>query len=113
VPASLVTAFRDVPLKGKWSCHGGTEVHPPRRFPDGGEDARHARSRNSYCLGLSPAPQLDPQALGFGSGALGLSPAPQLDPQALGFGSGALGLSPAPQLEPHDPPVLAEMPVLR
>jgi hypothetical protein len=42
-----------------------------------------------------------------------LSPAPQLEPQALGFGSGALGLSPAPQLEPHDPPVLAEMPVLR
>ena len=58
---------------------------------------------------LSPAPQAEPQAVGFSSGlsaapqaagvSAGLSPAPQAEPQAVGFSS---SLSPAPQAVPHE-----------
>ena len=57
---------------------------------------RRERKRGSvYRVGLSAAPQAEPQALGFPSG---LSAAPQAEPQALGFSS---GLSAAPQAEPQ------------
>jgi hypothetical protein len=51
---------------------------------------------------LSPAPQAEPQAVGFSSG---LSEAPQAVPQAAGFSA---GLSDAPQAVPQDEPVSAE-----
>ena len=48
-----------------------------------------------FSAGLSPAPQAEPQAAGFSAV---LSPAPQAEPQAAGF---SVGLSPAPQAEPQ------------
>jgi hypothetical protein len=48
---------------------------------------------------LSPAPQAEPQAVGFSAG---LSDAPQAEPQAAGFSA---GLSDAPQAVPQDEPV--------
>ena len=76
-------------------------------FPAGASPAGHRVSVNGTIY-LSPAPQAEPQALGFSSGlsaapqpagvSAGLSPAPQAEPQAAGFSS---GLSAAPQAEPQ------------
>ena len=102
VLAALVTCIGDVPLKREILFHrlcprfysksdGPSEIScvPGRQLPAGnGCDG----DRTDY---LSPAPQAEPQAVGFSSG---LSPAPQAVPQAAGFSS---GLSPAPQAVPQ------------
>ena len=71
---------------------------PDKNFPTGNG---FGRGRGDY---LSPAPQAEPQAVGFSSGlsaapqaagaSAGLSAAPQAELQAAGFSS---GLSAAPQ----------------